>query len=112
MKKILFTLAAFAIIFASCTKDMVTPEPEARLMRVTATVQEPADTRATLEEVGTGELKSIRFKWETSDVIQMAFVQGNAKTDNMLVSRYKQWLGMLTQGYSEAQTLFHSNWSK
>ena len=79
MKKILFTLAAFAIIFASCTKDMVTPEPEARLMRVTATVQEPADTRATLEEVGTGELKSIRFKWETSDVIQMAFVQGAVK---------------------------------
>ena len=51
---------------------------------------------------------SASMAWQDLLPLQMAFLQGNAKTDNMLVSRYKQWLGMLTQGYSEAQTLWQT----
>ena len=44
-----------------------------------------------------------------SDLIthQIKFLQGEAKNDVVLVGRYKQWLGMLTKGYMEAQSLWN-----
>ena len=44
-----------------------------------------------------------------SDLIthQIRFLQGEAKNDVVLVGRYKQWLGMLTKGYMEAQSLWN-----
>ncbi|MGO1687343.1 MAG: tRNA dihydrouridine synthase [Psychrobacter sp.] len=39
---------------------------------------------------------------------QIKFLEGTAKNDVVLVGRYKQWLGMLTKGYNEAQTLWGS----
>ncbi|MGP1436733.1 MAG: hypothetical protein ACTTKN_08920 [Phocaeicola sp.] len=74
--KLLLILAAVALIFAGCAKNELTEQPQPRVMRFTATVEEPADTRATLEETDAG---AIRFKWETTDVVQMAFVQGDTK---------------------------------
>lgn len=75
MKKTVFTIAAvFVIFFASCTKNELT-EPQPRIMSFTATVAEPADTRAILED----NAGTIRFKWELTDVIQLAFVQGEEK---------------------------------
>lgn len=44
--------------------------------------------------------------WQDLLTLQIAFLQGNARSDNMLVGRYKQWLGMLTQGYDEAKVLW------
>ena len=48
------------------------------------------------------------LSWQQLLALQLAFLHGNAKSDNMLVGRYKQWLGMLTQGYDEAQTLWQA----
>ena len=39
---------------------------------------------------------------------QIKFLEGAAKNDVVLVGRYKQWLGMLTKGYNEAQTLWEA----
>lgn len=50
--------------------------------------------------------KTAPLTWQDLLVLQLAFLQGEAKTDNMMVGRYKQWLGMLTQGYPEAQCLW------
>ena len=44
--------------------------------------------------------------WEDLIAHQIKFLEGKAKTDVVLVGRYKQWLAMLTKGYSEAQTLW------
>ncbi|MCE2615586.1 hypothetical protein [Phocaeicola oris] len=74
--KLLLILAAVSLIFVGCAKDELTEQPQPRVMRFTATVEEPADTRATLEETDAG---AIRFKWKTTDIIQMAFVQGTTK---------------------------------
>lgn len=37
---------------------------------------------------------------------QVAFLHGQAKNDVVLVGRYKQWLGMLSKGYAEANKLW------
>ena len=44
--------------------------------------------------------------WQDLITHQIKFLEGAAKNDVVLVGRYKQWLGMLTKGYSEAQTLW------
>ncbi|ERL56912.1 tRNA-dihydrouridine synthase C [Psychrobacter aquaticus CMS 56] len=44
--------------------------------------------------------------WTDLIAHQIKFLEGAAKSDVVLVGRYKQWLGMLTKGYSEAQTLW------
>ncbi|MGP9689970.1 tRNA dihydrouridine synthase [Psychrobacter sp. AOP22-C1-C5] len=44
--------------------------------------------------------------WQDLIAHQIKFLEGAAKSDVVLVGRYKQWLGMLTKGYSEAQTLW------
>lgn len=46
--------------------------------------------------------------WQDLIAHQINFLEGAAKNDVVLVGRYKQWLGMLTKGYSEAQTLWES----
>lgn len=46
--------------------------------------------------------------WQDLIAHQIRFLEGAAKNDVVLVGRYKQWLGMLTKGYSEAQTLWES----
>ncbi|MGP5514890.1 tRNA dihydrouridine synthase [Psychrobacter alimentarius] len=44
--------------------------------------------------------------WQDLIAHQIKFLEGAAKSDVVLVGRYKQWLGMLTKGFSEAQTLW------
>jgi tRNA-dihydrouridine synthase C len=44
--------------------------------------------------------------WTTLLKLQLDFLDSPAKTDVRLVGRYKQWLGMLTHGYSEADELW------
>jgi len=44
--------------------------------------------------------------WQDLITHQIKFLEGTAKNDVVLVGRYKQWLGMLTKGYAEAQTLW------
>ena len=46
--------------------------------------------------------------WQTLIAHQIKFLQGEAKSDIVLVGRYKQWLAMLTKGYSEAKILWDS----
>lgn len=46
--------------------------------------------------------------WQDLIAHQIKFLEGAAKSDVVLVGRYKQWLGMLTKGYSEAQTVWES----
>ena len=45
--------------------------------------------------------------WEDLIAHQIKFLEGAAKSDVVLVGRYKQWLAMLTKGYSEAKTLWN-----
>ena len=44
--------------------------------------------------------------WEDLIAHQIKFLEGAAKSDVVLVGRYKQWLAMLTKGYSEAKTVW------
>lgn len=44
--------------------------------------------------------------WQTLITHQIKFLEGAAKSDVVLVGRYKQWLGMLSKGYSEAQPIW------
>ena len=46
--------------------------------------------------------------WQDLIAHQIKFLQGTAKSDIILVGRYKQWLAMLTKGYSEAKILWDS----
>ena len=47
-----------------------------------------------------------RVDWQDLLALQLDFLQGTAKNDAVMVGRYKQWLGMLSQGYPEAQSLW------
>ena len=46
--------------------------------------------------------------WQDLIAHQIKFLEGAAKSDVVLVGRYKQWLAMLTKGYSEAKILWDS----
>lgn len=46
------------------------------------------------------------IEWQHLIAHQIAFLQGEAKNDLVLIGRYKQWLGMLTKGYVEAKQLW------
>ena len=48
-----------------------------------------------------------QLTWQDLIAHQVKFLEGAAKNDIVLVGRYKQWLGMLTKGYGEAQTLWN-----
>ena len=47
-----------------------------------------------------------RLSWQDLLALQLDFLQGAAKSDSIMVGRYKQWLGMLSQGYPAAQRLW------
>lgn len=59
------------------------------------------DTRQALNDKTT-------LLWQELIEHQIKFLEGTAKNDVVLVGRYKQWLGMLTKGYIEAQILWES----
>src|SRR5690606_27450135 len=42
--------------------------------------------------------------WQDLNTHQIKFLEGAAKNDAVLDGHYKQWVGRLTKGYSEAQT--------
>lgn len=44
--------------------------------------------------------------WQALIPHQIAFLQGDAISDSGKIGRYKQWLGMLSKGYIEAQNLW------
>ena len=44
--------------------------------------------------------------WQDLITHQIKFLEGAAKSDVVLVGRYKQWLAMLTKGYSEAKIVW------
>ena len=46
--------------------------------------------------------------WQDLIAHQIKFLEGTAKSDVVLVGRYKQWLAMLTKGYSEAKIVWDS----
>lgn len=50
---------------------------------------------------------SQQLSWPELVQLQLDFLDGATKTEQGLVGRYKQWLGMLTQGYSEAELLWN-----
>ena len=52
-------------------------------------------------------LDSPKLTWQMLIDHQIKFLEGTAKSDVVLVGRYKQWLGMLTKGYNEAQPLWN-----
>lgn len=45
--------------------------------------------------------------WATLYQYQLQFLADETENQNGLIGRYKQWLGMLTKGYTEADTLWH-----
>ena len=49
---------------------------------------------------------SQQLAWSELLSLQLTFLNAASKTEQGLVGRYKQWLGMLTQGYSEAEQLW------
>ena len=51
-------------------------------------------------------LNAATLSWEAMVSHQIRFLEGRAKTEVILVGRYKQWLAMLIKGYSEAKVLW------
>ena len=51
---------------------------------------------------------TVTLVWQDLIAHQIKFLEGSAKSDVVLVGRYKQWLAMLTKGYSEAKILWDS----
>ena len=51
---------------------------------------------------------TVTLVWQDLIAHQIKFLEGAAKSDVVLVGRYKQWLAMLTKGYSEAKILWDS----
>ena len=47
-----------------------------------------------------------QLSWQQLISHQITFLQGEAKNDKVLIGRYKQWLGMLSKGYVEANDLW------
>lgn len=45
--------------------------------------------------------------WANLCQYQLQFLADETDNQNGLIGRYKQWLGMLTKGYNEADTLWH-----
>ncbi len=52
--------------------------------------------------------ESALLTWQDLLTHQIKFLNGIAKNDTVLVGRYKQWLGMLTKGYAEAQPVWEA----
>ena len=65
------------------------------------------DLLAQVEKLnGNPVVKDAELSWQALLNHQIRFLQGAAKNDVVLVGRYKQWLGMLSKGYSEALPLW------
>ena len=65
------------------------------------------DLLAQVEKLnGNHVVKDAELSWQALLNHQIRFLQGAAKNDVVLVGRYKQWLGMLSKGYSEALPLW------
>lgn len=47
-----------------------------------------------------------QISWQDLVQLQLEFLASASKTEQGLVGRYKQWLGMLTKGYREADALW------
>lgn len=88
MKFRIFFFAAIALITASCNNETIEPgtvvkdKPKNQVLNITASFEEPAETRAYLEETGTTVIKAIGFRWETTDEIQFCFEQGGTADKN------------------------------
>lgn len=88
MKFRIFFFAAIALITASCSNETIEPgrmvdlKPDNQVLHITASFEEPAETRAYLEETGTTVIKAIGFRWETTDEIQFCFEQGGTTDKN------------------------------
>jgi len=88
MKFKLFFYTAIALVVAGCSSETIEPgddltaEPEDQVLQVTASFEEPAGTRGYLEEAGATIIKSIGFRWETTDEIQFCFEQDETKYSN------------------------------
>ena len=66
------------------------------------------DLLAQVEKLtGNHVVKDAALSWQALLSHQIRFLQGAAKSDVVLVGRYKQWLGMLSKGYSEALPLWN-----
>ena len=46
------------------------------------------------------------LSWQDLVELQLRFLSGQYKTEIGMVGRYKQWLGMMTKAYPEAQQLW------
>jgi tRNA-dihydrouridine synthase C len=46
------------------------------------------------------------LSWHDLVELQLRFLSGQYKTEIGMVGRYKQWLGMMTKAYPEAQVLW------
>lgn len=49
-----------------------------------------------------------QLSWADLVIYQQMFLADDTDNQNGLIGRYKQWLGMLTQGYDEAIPLWHA----
>lgn len=47
-----------------------------------------------------------RLTWQQLLILQTAFLNGQYKTEIGLIGRYKQWLGMMSKAYPEAEQLW------
>lgn len=52
--------------------------------------------------------QSNTLNWQQLLPYQINFLKGTAKNDKVMVGRYKQWMGMLTKGYDEAQPIWEA----
>lgn len=48
------------------------------------------------------------LSWQDLIDLQIRFLNGPAKTEIAMVGRYKQWLGMMSKAYPQAQHLWHT----
>jgi hypothetical protein len=90
MKFRLFLLAAVALVLAGCSSetieygnDQLPDLPKGKVLQVTASFDEPVGTRGSLEEYGTTIVKTIGFRWDTTDIIQYSFEQDGTKYSNI-----------------------------
>jgi tRNA-dihydrouridine synthase C len=47
------------------------------------------------------------LSWQDLVELQQRFLNGKFKTEIGMIGRYKQWLGMMSKAYPEAQELWH-----
>lgn len=52
--------------------------------------------------------EDIQLPWDELITHQIAFLHDDTDNQSGLIGRYKQWLGMLTKGYAEAEHLWHT----